>query len=102
MSPQIEYRITHQLPWPVKRNIPAAIALKHLDAASRQRIRRNEHMSSFGIAPKSNDGRMFQQQQDVADPSSFAQFDQLSLQPKPFNVAEHPELDNRNHSYQTL
>jgi hypothetical protein len=56
----------------MKRNVAAAITLEHLDAASRKRIGRSEHIGSFGIAPESDDGRMFQQKQRVADLTGFA------------------------------
>ena len=54
-------------------------------------------MSSFGIASKSDDGRMFQQQQHVSDLAGLAQIDRLPLQPKPFAIINLTELDDRNH-----
>src|SRR5216684_2589669 len=87
-APQIKYRIPHQLSWPVKSNIAAA---------GGELFGRSEHVDSLGIAPKSNDGRMFQQQQHVADLSSLAQINQLPLQPNPFAIINLTELDDRNH-----
>ena len=81
----------------MKRNIAAAIALEDLDAAGSKHLSRSEHVSSFGIASEGDDGRMFQQQQHVADLASLAQIDQLPLQAQPFAIVKHAELDDRNH-----
>jgi hypothetical protein len=54
-------------------------------------------MSSFGIASKSDDGRVFQQQQHVSDLAGLAQIGRLPLQPKPFGIINLTELDDRNH-----
>jgi hypothetical protein len=97
MPPQIKYLISHQLSRSVKRNITAAVTLEYLDTASRQCIGRSEHISSFGVAPESNDGRMFQQEQHVADLSRLAQIDQPPLQAQPFGITNLTELDDRNH-----
>jgi hypothetical protein len=94
---EIKDRIPDQLSRPVKCNVPAAVALEHLDVTGRQRIRRSEHVSSFGIAPKSDDGRMFQQQQHIWDLAGLAQINQLPLQPKSFAIINLTELDDRNH-----
>src|SRR4029077_12586527 len=98
--PQIKYRVPHQLSWPMKRNVPAAIALKHLDAASRELLSRSEHIGSLGIASEGDDGRMFEQKQDVADLSSLAELDQLLLQAQTFAVVKYTELDDTNHRWQ--
>ena len=80
----------------MKGDIPAAIALVHLDPASRQRIGGSEHMDRLGVTSQRNDGRMFQQQQHVADLPSLAQIDQFPLQAQPFAIFKLPELDDRN------
>src|ERR1700677_718375 len=82
----------------MKRHIPATIALKHRNPASRQLFGSREHMSGLGIASKCNDRRMFQQQQDVANVSSLAQIDQLLLQSKAFAIFNLTELTKRNHA----
>ena len=81
----------------MKSNVPAAIALEHLDAASGQLFGRSEHMSSPGIASKSNDGRVFQEKQRIPDLPSLAQVNYLPLQAQPFAVIKLTELDDRNH-----
>jgi hypothetical protein len=78
-------------------NIPAAIALEHLNPASRQHFGRSEHVGSLGVASKRNDGRVLQQQEQIADLSSLAQFDQPPLQTQTFAVVKGTELDNGNH-----
>ena len=97
MRTQIKYRIPHQLSRPVKRNIPAAIALEQLDAASRQHFGRSEHVGGFGVAAERDDGRVFEEQQHVADLSRLAPIDQFLLEAQPFAVVKRTELDNRNH-----
>ena len=97
MSAQIKDRIPHQLPRPVKRNVSAAIALEHLDPASRQHFGRSQHIGGFSVTSKGNDGRVFQQQQHIADLSCLPQIDQLPLQAQTFGVVKHPELDNGDH-----
>src|ERR1700691_5655932 len=54
-------------------------------------------MSGFGIASQSNDRRVFQQQQHIANLARLAQIDQLSLQAQTFAIINLPELDDRNH-----
>jgi len=97
MRPQIKDGITHQLPEPVKRNVPAAIAFEDLYAATCQRIGRSEYVGSSGVAAESNHRWMFKQQQNVADRSRLAQIDQRPLQPQTFAVMKPTELDHRNH-----
>src|SRR5580700_11805651 len=81
----------------MKCNIATAIALGHLNSARCQRIRRSQHISRPGIASKSNDWRMFEQQQHVANLASLAQIDQLSLDAKAFGIIDLAELDDRDH-----
>ena len=86
----------------MKRNIPPAIALEHLDAASGQHLGRSEHVGSLGVASKGDDRRVFKQQQHIADPSQLPQFDQRPLQTQTFAVVKRTELDNGNHRYRAL
>ena len=81
----------------MKRNIAAAIALKHFDPASRQHFGGSKHIGCPGIASKRDDGGMFKQQKHIADLASLAQIDQLPLQPNPFAIINLTELDDRNH-----
>ena len=81
----------------MKRNVPAAIALEHLDAAGGELFSRSEHVGSLGVASEGDDGRVFEQQQHIADLSGLAQFDQPPLQAQTFAVVKHTELDDRNH-----
>ena len=97
MRTQIKYRIPHQLSRPVKRNIPAAIALEQLDPASRQHFGRSEHVGGFGVAAERDDGRVFEEQQHVAGLSRLAPIDQLPLQAQPLAIIKLPELNDRNH-----
>ena len=81
----------------MKRNVSAAIALEHLDATSRQRFGRSEHVGRLGVASQSNDGRVFEEQEYVADLACLAQINQLPRQPKSFAIIDLPELDDGNH-----
>src|SRR5882762_9326600 len=96
-APQIKYRIPHQLPRSVKSNIAASVALEDFNAAGGELFGRSEHVGSLGIASKGDDGRVFEQQQHVANLPRLAQFDEPLLQAQTFAVVEDTELDDRNH-----
>src|ERR1700674_4664578 len=81
----------------MKSKIPTPIALEDLNAAGSKHLSRSEHVSSFGVASKGDDGRMFEQKQDVANLPRLAQFDELPLQAQTFAIVEYAELDDRNH-----
>jgi hypothetical protein len=81
----------------VKRNIPAAIALEHLDAPSRQYFGRSEHVGSLGVASKGDDRRVLKQQKHIANLSQLPPFDQRPLQAQTLAVINLTELDDRNH-----
>lgn len=85
------------MPRPVKRDIAAAIALEYLDAACRQRFRGSKYVGGARIASKSDDRRMFEQQQHVADLACFAQVNEFPLQAQPFRVIDASELHDGNH-----
>ena len=80
----------------VESYVAAAIAFVKLYAALGQEFRRCNHIGSFRIAPESDDGRMFEQQQHVADLLRFSQFDQLLLQAQTRGVINRTELDDRD------
>lgn len=81
----------------MKRNVPAPIALEDLDSTSCQHFGRSKHVGSLGVASQSNDGRVFEEQEYIADLFCLAQFNQLPLQPKPFAITDLTELDDGNH-----
>src|ERR1700686_2504629 len=81
----------------MKSNIAAAIALEDLNAAGSKLFGRSEHVDSFRVASKRDDGRVLKQQQHVADLPRLAQFDELPLQAQTFAIVEYAELDDRNH-----
>ena len=54
----------------------------------------------MGIASQRDDGRVFEQQQHVANLLCFAQLNQFLLQAQAFGVGESPELDDGNHGQQ--
>ena len=97
MPAQIKDRIPNHLPRPVKRNIPTAIALEHLDPASRQCVAGSKHVSSFRIAPQSDHRRVFKQQQHISDLSGLAQIDKFSLQAQPLGIIDDAELNDGYH-----
>ncbi len=63
----------------MKRDVASAIALKHFDAVSRERIGRSKHVRSFGVSSKRNHRCVLKQKQHVADLASLAQIDELPL-----------------------
>src|SRR5882762_11180739 len=81
----------------MKRDVPAAIALKDINAAGGELFSRCEHVGSLGIASEGDHRRVFEQKQDIADLSGLAQINQLLLQPNPFAIINLTELDDRNH-----
>ena len=51
----------------------------------------------FRVAAESDDGRMFEQQQDIADAVFLAQFDEALLQAQAGGVIERAELEDGDH-----
>jgi hypothetical protein len=73
--------------------VASAVAFEELDAALGQLFRRSNYVCGFRVAAESDDGRMFEQKQDIADLLFFAQVDQLLLQAQAGGVVNGAELD---------
>ncbi len=100
-SSKVEDWVADDLSGAVKGNVAAAIAFVKLDATLGQEFGRCNHIGSFRIAPESNDGGVFQQQQHVADLLRFSQFNQLLLQAQASGVVNGAELDERDQDFPT-
>jgi len=78
----------------VEGDVAATIALEELDTALLQEFGRGDNVGGLGVAAESDDGRVFEQEQDVADFAVFAQGDELLLQSKAGGVVDGAELDD--------
>jgi hypothetical protein len=99
---KIEDGIADELSGAVEGDIAAAVALEELDAASDKGFGGSEDVGGFGVAAESDDGRVLDQEEDVADLFLFAQIDQLLLEAQAFGVVEGSELDDGNHGWGQL
>jgi hypothetical protein len=61
--------------------VATAIALKQLHAALRKLFGRGNHVGGFGVPPESDDRRVLEQQENIADTTVFPKLDQFLLQP---------------------
>lgn len=95
---QIEDGIADDLTGPVEGDVSTAIAFEDLDAALGKEFRRGDHVCCFGIAAERDHGRVFEQEQHVADLLFFSQRDQLLLQAQAGGVVNGPELDDGDQS----
>jgi len=93
-SAQIEDRIADDLPGPVKCNVTTAIALEDFDAALGKEFRGSDHVCGFGVAAQRDHGRVFEQEEYVANLFFLAQSDELLLQAEPCGVVNAAELDD--------
>ena len=85
---EVEDGIPYQLPRTVISHVTAAIDLVQRDAAAGEQRVGRQHVGAVGVAAQGQNGRMFQQQQNIPDPSLVAQLHQLSLQAERFVVGE--------------
>ena len=91
---QIENGISDKLAGAVESDVAAAITLENFHAALGQQFGRGDDVFLLGVAAESDDGRMFEQQQNIADAAFFAQFDQPLLQAQASGVVERAELED--------
>jgi hypothetical protein len=75
-------------------DIATPVAFKKFDAALGEEFRGGSHISGFGVAPESDDRRVFEQEQDVANLFRFAQLDELLLEAETGGVVNRAELDD--------
>ena len=75
-------------------DIATAVALKKFNAALGEEFRGGSHIGGFCVAPESDDRRVFEQQQNVANLFRFAQVDQLLLEAETRGVVNRAELDD--------
>ena len=95
---QIENGIADKLSGAVKSDISAAITLEDLNSALRKEFGRGENVIPLRIAAQSDDRRVFEQKQDVADAPFLAQFDQALLKTQAGSVVNRAELEDGNQS----
>ena len=75
-------------------DIATTVAFKKFNAALGEEFRGGSHIGGFCVAPESDDRRVFEQQQDVANLFRFAQVDQLLLEAETSGVVNSAELDD--------
>src|SRR5689334_9599311 len=80
--PEVEDGIADKLAGTVKRNVATSVGFDDFNSFSGQEIARGDYILSAGVAPQCNDGRMFQQQQRVANASFFYQVYDRLLKPE--------------------
>jgi hypothetical protein len=93
MSAQVEDGISDDLPGAVESDVATAVAFEEFDTAPGKEFGRSDYVRRFRVAPQRDDGRVFQQQKDVADLFFFAQVHKLSLQVQAGGVVNSAELD---------
>lgn len=77
-------------------DIATTVALEKFNAALGEEFRGGSHIGGFCVAPESDDRRVFEQQQNVANLVRFAQVDQLLLEEETSGVVNGTELDERD------
>ena len=93
---QVEDGIADDLAGAVEGDVAAAVAFEELNAALGKEFGRGDYVRGFGVAAERDDGRVFEQEQDVADFFFFAQGDELLLQAQAGGVVDGAELDDRD------
>ena len=93
MGSEVEDRVAHQLPGPVKGDVAAALDLDHLDPAARELLRRQRQTGRSGAAAQGHHRRVLDQQQDVVGQlARDALLPQDSLQLERFGVTHRAEI----------
>src|SRR5580658_855450 len=77
---QVKDGITDKLARAVKGHVATTIAIKDFDAAHRELLVRHNHVGSFCVPTKCDDGSVFEQQQNIANEAIFAKLNELLLQ----------------------
>ena len=75
-------------------DIATTVALEKFNAPLGEEFRGGSHIGGFCVAPESDDRRVFEQQQNVANLFRFAQVDQLLLEAETRGVVNRAELDD--------
>jgi hypothetical protein len=91
---EIEDGVADDLAGAVESDVAAAVAFEELNAALGEEFARGDNVNSFRIAAEADDGRVFEQEQDVADSFFLAQGDELLLQAKAGRVVNGAELND--------
>ena len=94
---QVEDGVPDKLARPVVRDVAAAVDLVQSHAARRQHGVGSQHVGAVGIAAQGQDGRVFQQQQNIPHAPLVAQFHQFRLQPERLVVSHAAEIEVLNH-----
>ena len=75
-------------------DIATTVALEKFNAALGEEFRGDGHIGGSCVAPQSDDRRVFEQEQNVANLFRFAQLDQLLLEAETRGVVNRAELDD--------
>jgi hypothetical protein len=91
---EVQHRISHNLPRPVVRNIPAAIGGVKLHALLLQNSVRRQQMLAAAVAAERNHVRMLAEEQYVADRVRLPRCDKPLLQRERIREANQSQVDN--------
>src|ERR1700735_1686231 len=75
-------------------DIATPVAFKKFNAPLGEEFGGCSHIGGFGVAPESDDRRVFEQEQDVANLFRFAQLDELLLEAETSGGVHRAELDD--------
>ena len=78
-------------------DVTAAVTLEYFHAPPGQQLGRGHDVLLLAVAAESDDRRVFEQQQDIADAAFFAQVDEALLQAEAGGVVNRSELEDGDH-----
>ena len=93
VAAEVEDGVADELAGAMISDVAAAVDLVDLDAASGEEIVGREDVGAGGVAAESEDGRVFEEEERVADGSRFARCYDLGLDTEAFGVGDAAELE---------
>ena len=81
---------------PVEGDVASSIAFVQLDSSLLEEFGRRNYVCGFGVPAQGDYRLVFEEEQEVADLSLFAEGDQLLLQAETCGVVDDAELDDRD------
>jgi len=81
----------------VECHVAPSIALEHLYAALSELFGRGNDVGRFRVASQGDDGRVLEQEENVADLALFAEIDEPLLQTQGGGVVDRVEMEDRDH-----
>ena len=93
IAAQVDDRISHKLARPVIRHIAATVDLVQLDSALREHLVAGKYVGTMRITAKREDGRVFEQEERVADKILLTRRDDSLLDGEGFRVRDATETE---------